>query len=420
MTLLHADSSERAETKDFATELTEALAPLRMALARMLAEWGSPKSPSELDKLSGAGFTNCWRVFQVVGSGDFLSRVGRAPTPSSLKLLLAAGIKQGVKPQTTQNVERAAKEFQQFVKRNAKDRAAFESMLAGISGDESAEKIQMSQRRGAYRNLSHIWGIQVDLSFNCNIVRRSADGAGADLVTLNARRGIRRLRPGSQVALFGYYQNPSETAGAVQTRQAIDAESAARYEMPVLPQFTTDPVPPVEKIVLPSGWVTYNTVGSDIGPRADIDCTFGVLVRDSPFMFDKGKLDGDGVRGDGRRLRHFTFSHTRQPVEMHVQELLVHRDSFPGVRPELMVYQYRDGDLTQESARRAMQFPVDEKLSNEGRADRAELADVPNYAQMLRLGADAAGWDLSEFDVYRVRMPYPIMFSATRIFFYVD
>ncbi len=45
---------------------------------------------------------------------------------------------------------------------------------------------------------------------------------------------------------------------------------------------------------------------------------------------------------------------------------------------------------------------------------------MPRYGEMLRLGATAAGWDLSEFDVYRVRMPYPIMFSAVRIFFYVD
>jgi hypothetical protein len=414
MTLLHEDQSEHVEPKDFATELTEALAPLRMGLSRMLAEWGSPKSPSELDKLSGAGFTNCWRVFQVVGSGDFLSRVGRAPTPSSLKLLLAAGTRQGVKPQTAQNVERAAREFQQFVKRNAKDRAAFESMLAGISGDESTEKIQMSQRRGAYRNLSHIWGIQVDLQFGCLMARRSADGAAADMVRLHSLRGIRRLRPGSQITLFAYHQNPSFTPGAMQMEGAIDAEAAARYEMPLLPQFCTDPVPPVEKIVLPSGWVTYNTVGSDIGPRADIGCAFGRIVRDAPFMIDVGAIGG------GRRLFHSTLNHTRKPVEMLIQELLVHRDSFPGIRPELIVYQYSEGERTQESARRAMQFPVDEKLTNEGRADRAELADVPNYARMLRLGADAAGWDLAEFDVYRVRMPYPIMFSATRIFFYVD
>jgi hypothetical protein len=68
-----------------------------------------------------------------------------------------------------------------------------------------------------------------------------------------------------------------------------------------------------------------------------------------------------------------------------------------------------------EVARQAMQFPGDERITNEGRADKVSLADLPRHSEMLRYGADAAGWDLSEFDVYRFRMSYPIMFSATRM-----
>ena len=67
-----------------------------------------------------------------------------------------------------------------------------------------------------------------------------------------------------------------------------------------------------------------------------------------------------------------------------------------------------------------MQFPVDEVITMEGRADAVELADIPRYSELLRVAANAVSWDLSEFDVYRVRMPYPIILSDIRMFFYVD
>ncbi len=105
---------------------------------------------------------------------------------------------------------------------------------------------------------------------------------------------------------------------------------------------------------------------------------------------------------------------------MTVQEILLHRDSFPNIRPELLVYQYSVGDHSQEGARQAQKYPLDERLIKVGRADTVDLAEMPKYAELLRTGADYANWDLSEFDVYRVRMAYPIMYSAVRIFFYVD
>ena len=114
------------------------------------------------------------------------------------------------------------------------------------------------------------------------------------------------------------------------------------------------------------------------------------------------------------------YAHLRKPVAMAIHELLIHRASFPNARPDRMVYQYQEGETSQESARQAMRFPVDERLTMVGSGDKVELLDVPRYSELLQYGADAAGWDLSEFDVYRFKMAYPIMFSEVRIFFYLD
>jgi hypothetical protein len=395
---------------DFTSGLVEVLSPLRAALGRMLAEWGSPKTASELQRLSGVGWTICWQVFRIVNAGEVTAEARHAPTPSSLKRLLVAAGLAGVSEQTVRAVRASAESFQAFSKHAAGDRAAFASMLGGVSSEETGDKILKSQRRTVYRGMSHIAGVQVDLHYFSSIIHRSASGNGHAAVNLTAQIGMRRLRPDSKIAVFGRHINPSSTPGAIQHEDAIDPEAAAQYDMPVLPQFCTSPLPKVERTEMPSGWVYYNALGNDIGLRSSFNLTFGRFVRETPFTSE----------ADGRRVHSSTIHHIHKPAAMAIQELLVHRPSFPNARPELMIYQYREGDLSLEAARRSQQYPVDERLAMVGRANAVELADVPRYSELLRVGANAAGWDLSEFDVYRLRMPYPIMFSAIRIFFYVD
>jgi hypothetical protein len=289
-------------------------------------------------------------------------------------------------------------------------RAAFDSLLAGATPGESSEKILMAQRRAAYRSMSHIWGVQTDLQYFSAMVMRSQSSDAVDYVNIGAQRGIRRLRPDSQFTLYGYRRDPNGPEVTDETSIALDAEAANRYGMPVLPGFSSNPLPEVEKVELPSGWVLYNTVGREIGPTATVDCTFGRVHRNQSYSIDV----------DGRRYWNLTFSHIRKPVATSVLELLVHRPSFPKIRPELIVHQHQEGDLSMEAARRAMQFPVDERITNEGRADKVSLSDLPGHSEIIRFAANAAGWDLGEFDVYRFRMSYPIMFSATRMFFYLD
>jgi hypothetical protein len=407
MTTTGVMMEQETPAKGFALELSDKIVPLRAALRRMMNELGSPKSAQDLHRLSGASRTICWQVFRIVSADEVASEARRAPTPSSLKPLLAAASASGVSRQTIKAVESTAEEFRAFSKRAAGDRTAFDSMLGGISGEEGGGKILLSQRRAAYRANSHIAGVQTDFLYFGVILRRSESGDTIDSVGFNVHQGVRRLRPDAKVTLFGY-QNPGATA---LPQKALDEEAAKVYGMPVLPQFSTNPLPRIEKVVLPSsGWQLFNTVGHEVGQPGSINCAFAQPAFAVPFSTDV----------DGRRYFGQTFYHVRKPVAMTVQEILLHRDSFPNIRPELLVYQYSVGDHSQEGARQAQKYPLDERLIKVGRADTVDLAEMPKYAELLRTGADYANWDLSEFDVYRVRMAYPIMYSAVRIFFYVD
>lgn len=329
------------------------------------------------------------------------------PFAGGLKKLLTAAEAAGVSQRTRLAVETAATTFEAFSKRTAGDRAAFEAMAAGVSSEQGGEKISLAQRRAAYRAMSPIVGSQVDLMYYGCIVRRTEDGEAYDSASVMMLKGLRRLRPAVKLSLYGYHRDPSGTR-TPEVEEALDGSAEKRYGMPVLPGYSTMPLPQVEVEEMASGFTSYNTVGGDIGAQSSVDCTIGTRGK-GVFMTDV----------DGRRLSYWSLRYTRRPAGMGIQEVLVHRDSFGGVKPELMVFQAQDG-LSQQKARDALQFPVEERLVKVGSADAVGLTEVGRYGEMWRDVAAKMGWDLSEFDVWRVKLGFPVYSSEGRIWFYVE
>lgn len=397
----------------FGTEFLAAIRPLRAALLRLLEEWGSPETPKEFQRTAGVGWTICWQVFRIVKAEDLAAEAKHAPTPASLKRLLAAAGKAGVSRETIEAVKGSAEEFAGFTKRMAADRAAFESMVAGLVPEESGEKISLSHRRAAYRAMSNIMGRQTELVYSSVVVKRSETGEGTDGLMYQVQRGVTRFRADSRIRVYAYNRNPSGTPGAVQVEGALDAESAERYGMPILPQFSSVPFPRANKKMSPKGDVTYWIDGTEIGARGAFNVAIGRVGRNMPLMVDE-----DGMQG-GQKLFHLTVG-MHKPVAVTVQELVVHRPSFPKSRVEMMVYSSSEGGgYAQSDVRELQQYAIEERVTNLGRADRVGISEFPEYGEMLRQGTETVGWDLSEFDVWRVKMPYPIMTSATRLYFYV-
>lgn len=396
---------------EFAVELLTMLQPLRKALKGMLSEWGSPATLGTLHRMSGAGRTICWQVFRIVQAEDLAAEARHAPTPASLKRLLAAARGGGVSQETVDEVNRCAEAFRQFTKGHARDRAAFESLVVGAAQEAGGgEQILVAQRRAAYRAMSHIWGIQTDFGGTVTMVRRPETGEGLDMAQLLLHRGVRRLRPDSVMSLGGRHVNASGTTKGERTAmEAFDPEAEKVYGVPIVPQFCTAPLPEIERVELPTGWVWYNMAGRSVGMQSTQEWTYGGITRNAPLMEDEG----------GRKLFHSTMVSNRKPLAHWVADLLVHRPTLGGVKPELMVYQHTEGDYSQATARRAQQFAIGERLVRVGSAARLEMVEYPRYQELTEYLASKTGWLLEEFDVYRFRMPYPIFGSAMRVYFYV-
>ena len=410
-TMTSGPTSEAIGVEEFRSELSRLLAPMRHALGRLLGELGSPQTPTLLQRRVGVGYTVCWQVFRVVKSDDVAVQAQHAPSKERLKRLLAAAGERGVAPDTLDAVRDAADEFHGFVQQHAEDRAAFDSMVAGTTSAEQSKSVLVQRRRAHYRSGSHVWGVQTELQLLTAMVRRSTtDAARCDAAWISLKQGIRRLRVDAQVKLTSYHTNPGSADGELRddnfVGHAFDQAAAERLGMPVIPEFSTTPLPTVECATSSTGFRSFNMLGSTLGLRSNFDVATGRIDYGVPMI----------VESDGRRVPYVNFI-SDKPVAMLVIDVLVHRDSLPGVRLQRLVHQSIPGPFTLEAALQAQQVTIEEQVTLVGRADAATLTEFSRYPEMLRYAGERLGWDLADFDLHRLRLPYPILGTSTRLYF---
>ena len=395
---------------DFRSELSRWLEPLRQALTHLLREVGSPGTPRVLQQQLKVPYATCWRVFRIVRATDVTTEAQHAPLPGGLKSLLASARGHGATEQTAVAVTTAAQQFRTFIRRHAEDRTAFESMVATDTGGGRSETVILQRRRAAYRATSQLWGVQTDLQLNTLVVGPpDRDGPPDRYPTLRLRlqRGVRRLQSDAQVTLLGYHTRPAGDADEP-SPTPLDPRAAARYGMPILPAFSSDPLPAIEPVTMASGWCLYNMVGGDVGLRSNIEFASGEHAFEVPAEID----------ADGRPLYMLNFTTTRKPIALLVMDLLLHRLSWRGATPQSLVYHHQEGDFTQATAERSQRFPGDERVAFAGAADLLHLIEAPRYGEMLRYAAAQRQWNLADFDAYRLLIPYPLMCTTARVFFY--
>ena len=401
-------SREGAAASDpsFSEETTLALQVVRRALAEFVAAVpGDARRPTDLQKTLGVDSKICWQIFNVIRGDGPLSPAIHVPTLPALRRTMTAARSAGVPPGVIRAVQTSLKDFERVVEVHAGTRPDFDAMVAAIAPDDSTDQLQLKHRRSVYRGLSHIWGKQIDVLSTTTLVRRSEHGT--DRVILTSKRGLRRLRPDAHIQVYGYRLGADTTHQPRET-SAIEPGAIERFGAPLLSRFCSQPLPEFRMRADPEGWKNCELTGSSIGRLSDMDLAFATLSRDVPDSHD---TDGRVWVGSNAMLT--------APTGLLVQNLLVHRPSFGGLEPRLLVFAYATG-TDAPKVMQSLALPLREQIVPIGRADQiAQTPDDPDFPDMLGACAERAGWDLSEFDGYRVRIQYPVLHTVVRQFFYL-
>lgn len=355
---------------------------------------GAPLRPSALARTLGLDAMLSSRLLRATGAADAMAVVHLMPGPEPLRRILKAAERKRVDPETIAAAAAAVDAFERLIESEAGDRAGLDAMISAFL-PEAREKHELATKQAAFRANAQVRGTAAEAVVATYFLHSNANDLG-DLATLFADLGLRRVRPGTHLGFaMAILQDSNGQLLNLDKEEARDPNSLR------LSPFCSMPVP--EFATTREGNTTsYWIAGDEVGLKSSVDLVMAEYRRRvvKPHRTEDGRLHA-GV---------LTVFDT--PCKRGTMDVFVHKDLYPGVMPELLIYETvprgyvsRFGDPAREQDR--LHFHESIRPLGLGTAS-ARLAHVSRYVEMLDHVCERLGWDAGVFRGYRLDVEYPI------------
>jgi len=342
-----------------------------------------------------------WKISKVIGLQDPFAASQFVPGGAGIRIFLRAASRLRVPEDVVKSADAAFAEFRRVMKSHAGDRQTFNAMLAGHATQNDA-RAELEHRKGAFQHLSYIWGVQARTHLSAFVVRASEIRPGYyDSVTIRGFIDLRWIRP--NVSWRIRRMCTVDDSGKVDTgfrRQplspASDADSAGS-EIPLFREFCSHPFP---KLRAPDGSpadTSYQLVEGSVGNTGSLTCLLGEIGRGvEPYT------------GGEKYARLVFATDPRTPAEVLIFDLIAHRGMLGRVNPTAHMFSDLFDRGFNDPPVEVDRLPLAEAVEYLGTGpDAVSTPEVPRYTEMARFAFDRLGWSGDEFDVYRLRIPYP-------------
>ena len=398
-----ADTERRLEP--FADDARRAVGQFRAALRNVIDRLSSKPivRASELARALDLDNRLAWKISKVIGLQDPFAASQFIPGRAGIRIFLRAASRHKLAEAVVMSVDAAYEDFRRVMKSHAGDRRSFNAMLAGhATGNEL--RADLEHRKGAFHHLSYLWGVQARTHLSSFIVRASEERQGYyDSVTLRGFVDLRWIRP--NVSWRVRRMCTVDDLGNVCTdfrREPLSPAPEGRRggaDAPLLREFCSQPLP---KLRIPDGFpadTSYQLIEGTVGNAGSLTCLLGEIGRGvEPY-----------TRSESCTRMVFAAC-PRTPAETLILDLVIHRDMLGRLNPTAHMF----GDLFDQGFNdpplEVDRLPLAEKVEFLGSgADAVYAAELPRYPEMARFAFDRVGWPESEFDVYRLCVPYPLI-----------
>lgn len=398
-------------------EQFEHLAPkvvvqLREALAAMIEAIPASdpiRRATDLERALDLPTTLAWKIFTVARADEPLVQVANIPGASAMKRFFDAAAKRGVAGRLVTAARVAFAEFDEMVRVHAGSRNALDSMVSGLKETGSDQKMDLQQKRAAYKACGHIWGVQAQTQLSCFVFHPSPpDPTRLDMIGLRGLIGLRRLR--KDVSWIISHARVSDDDGKVRhrvDRTPIDALDQDSRGVSLLKDFCSQPLPRFRTVPAEAGFINTELEPTNVGGRSAVTCLIGDVFRAAFTRFR-----------DEHNSTQRTQSMIRTPSEVLIHDVLAEPGTFGAAWPRIFTYgDHRDVDPALPG-RDCDLLALRESVICLGRGPAAlRTPDVPRYPEMARYAIERAGWDPEKFEVYRCRVEYPVMPSSVVVQF---
>lgn len=382
----------------FSKEIDALSERLRLSFGAILQTvcGGSPRAQDVTDAF-GIHRKLGWQIWSVAFADDPVAPLRFLPNARGIEVWLLAAKQRHVPSNLLESARLAIDEYQQLVSTHAESREMFEMMLEGAVAEDGRadESVDLRYRKQAFTGNSYIWGVRAKSILATMVLAPSQRQGYFDMARLHGLIDLIRTRA---TVRWPFAQSIVKAKDGTQhhpLRQPLsDSPAVKALGMPLLDEFCSRPLPPVQRRAGESGMVEDELLPGEVGQTGASTVITGELWREvapiKPARTGEVALFGAGVR---------------TPGEVFVSDHFVHHGMFPNVTRELRVFGELISNTTQDQ--RDL-LPVPEKIQHLGRGtERVRTAEIPRYADMLDRVFEKTGWNPQDFDVYRVRMRYP-------------
>jgi len=382
---------------------------LRSAVDSLLTELGrrglrDQRSMQGALKLSQSAIS---RLVSSVRSGDSLATLSSIPGPEALRQMVKGASQSGVDRDCIERVESAVAGLQDFLDSEIGDRTTLDAVLSDWV-HESRGAFELRHKAAAFKSMSALRGVQAEMILNAGIVYPSAGNADAhDCIGIDALLGCKRIRPSGTLRLFGSYLAPE---GASFTVSSLQGAAIGSMQDMLLPEFST--VPPEHIETQHHGQYLETTIRElPLGKGADRgeDLVCAQLYRGVHRARRGAGAPSSGVGGQAE-----------PPSGYYVVDALLHDDVWPGVQPELRLFDTVVRGITHpdNATRLGDRLDMLESVHSLGRGPEAfRLPEFPAYPEIIRQTCAQVGWDPRRLRGFRCKVRYPIYGSQIGLAF---
>lgn len=394
--------SERPEIGDEGLELQaqHVLAAVRLAIQGVLGRLPiPPQRPRDLEQALRLHKTLAWRIMRVAHGRDPLSDVQHLPGAEGVEIFLDAARALGVAEELLEAVRQSVARFRSLAEAHAGDRQSLEVMLRSlVEAAEPAADLRAA-RRSAFRCTTYTWGTQTRVRLLSCFVTPSGGGL-AEIATLRAHVGMRRVRRNAMLGLSRTVENNTDEPGPRIARvEAVEPEGVVGG-VPLLRDFCTNPLPEAKAVSSKGGNVDYQFADTGIGLGSALTVYTAEVRRG---------LSGCLKRDPANTMNAF-FLTVRQPWEIGIVDLWAPRGAFGDSRPYGLCVSAITGEPTGQPPAAWWRLPMPEVAERLGRGlDAAPIAEAPEYQGAAGRVFQRLKWEPMDYELHRLRVEYPVM-----------
>jgi alkylated DNA repair dioxygenase AlkB len=357
------------------------------------------RSPRELARTLNVHRTLAGRLLNAIRTDDPLAAISRMPRSEGLRMIIRAA-RSTVSEDAIDRAEAALGAFEQVVHTELGGWDGFDAAITEWLPD-ARQRFELANKQLAFKGMANLMGVRADVQLDTAIYYPEATGRRCDIALIEGLVNLRRLRPSARVSIAAHTPSP-RAPQPLEYLLEDEPQDQAGGHYPLLRSFCSSPCPTLEAIQT-GDMTNYVLAGNEIGANSAVDVFAANVVRGGRPLYR--------VASDPPVRPHWSAG-VNLPAKTLLMNILLHEDVWPGVDPQLLVYDMHVRGLASpgDPSREFDRIDTVESIQPLGKgASRFRASEVGRHVEIVQHVCDKLGWNSDRLRGYRVRVQYPLL-----------